>query len=86
VCKFPGDVSRERMGRRLLSNSSRFVPLYRRFRLKKLKIGETPWSTCLTSPPGQSKRELRSKVRQLEGHGHSHLRISTAGAGDIITH
>jgi phosphatidylglycerol lysyltransferase len=47
-----------------------FVPLYLRLRLKKLKIGDDAMVDLLDfSLDGKSKRELRSKVRQLEDMG-----------------
>jgi phosphatidylglycerol lysyltransferase len=47
-----------------------FVPLYRHLRLKKLKIGDDAMVDLPEfSLQGKSKRELRSKIRQLEGTG-----------------
>jgi phosphatidylglycerol lysyltransferase len=49
---------------------SDFVPAYRRLGLKKLKIGDDAMVDLLDfSLQGKGKRELRSKVRQLEGTG-----------------
>ena len=47
-----------------------FVPVYLRLRLKKLKIGDDAMVDLLEfSLQGKGKRELRSKVRQLEALG-----------------
>ena len=47
-----------------------FLPIYRRLGMKKLKIGDDAMVDLLDfSLQGKSKRELRSKVRQLEAMG-----------------
>ena len=63
-----------------------FVPLYRRFRLKKLKIGDNAMVDLSDfSLQGKSKRELRSKVRQLEAMGIHICEFQPPVPDDIIT-
>jgi phosphatidylglycerol lysyltransferase len=63
-----------------------FVPLYRRFRLKKLKIGDNAMVDLSDfSLQGKSRRELRSKVRQLEAMGIHICEFQPPVPDDIIS-
>jgi phosphatidylglycerol lysyltransferase len=63
-----------------------FVSVYRRLRLKRLKIGDDAMVDLLDfSLQGKSKRELRSKVRQLEAVGIHIREFQPPVPDDIIT-
>jgi phosphatidylglycerol lysyltransferase len=63
-----------------------FVPIYRSLRLKKLKIGDAAMVDLSTfSLQGKSKRELRSKVRQLEAMGIHTREFQPPVPDDVIT-
>ncbi len=62
-----------------------FVPLYLRLGMKKLKIGDDAMVDLLDfSLDGKSKRELRSKVRQLEDMGIHTLECEPPVPDDMI--
>jgi phosphatidylglycerol lysyltransferase len=62
-----------------------FVPVYRRLRLKKLKIGDDAMVDLPEfSLEGKSKRELRSKVHQFEDMGIHMLEYQSPVPDDII--
>jgi phosphatidylglycerol lysyltransferase len=63
-----------------------FVPIYRSLRLKKLKIGDAAMVDLSDfSLQGKSKRELRSKVRQLEAMGIHTREFQPPVPDDVIT-
>ena len=62
-----------------------FMTVYRRLRLKKLKIGDDAIVNLTDfSLQGKSKRELRSKVRQLEDMGIHTLEFQPPVPDDIL--